>query len=141
MARLFIKLALAFLILAATGWLCRNWVFIYFISYKTDSVISTQLVENQQVAVFKPAASQSDSLIRSTLAETAAKLRFSFRNVASKPDEVEKTGRANCVGYSAFFKNLLEKKLAGLGVSPDFEIEHRRGRIPAILRVGELKVE
>ena len=129
MASFLKKTALALLVFFSIVWLGRNWLFNNLFSYKTDSVISAQLIENQSVVIKKPNVGEADSLLRATLEETSEKLQFSFEKCANDPAEIAKTGRANCIGYAAFFKNILEKKLAAVGFLADFRIEHRRGRL------------
>ena len=123
------KTALVLFAFFAVLWLVRNWLFNHFFSYKTDSVISAQLIDNQKVVAQKPTNFEANTILRAALKETSEKLRFSFEKCPNDPAEIAKTGRANCIGYSAFFKNILEKKLAEAGCLADFQTEHRRGRL------------
>ncbi len=76
-----------------------------------------------------PADSTNDvgACIDSALEETADALCFTTGHVRNDAASVLKTGKANCIGYSAVFKDRCEEQLQRVGLSDEWRVQRMRG--------------
>lgn len=70
-----------------------------------------------------------DQAIKTSLKETASRLRFSTGHVSSDAQRLYDGGPANCIGYSALFASLLEDQLRRSGLADRYEVEHVIGKL------------
>jgi len=61
------------------------------------------------------------------LEETADALCFTTGHVRNDAASVLKTGKANCIGYSAVFKDRCEEQLQRVGLSDEWRVQRMRG--------------
>ena len=88
------------------------------ISYKVLKVINKTTVSGKKTDNIR-------SILQNTLDETTSELSF---DLGSKTSEVYKTKKANCVGYTVFFNNLLVKKLKEKNIG-NIQISHVRAKV------------
>lgn len=67
--------------------------------------------------------------IDTALEETAEALSFTTGRVRNDAASALRTGKANCIGYSAVFKDRCEEKLARAGLSDEWRVRHMRGSL------------
>ncbi|MTB53658.1 hypothetical protein [Lewinella sp. W8] len=70
-----------------------------------------------------------DELIDQAQDLTAARLRFTFDQSDQDPESVWNNERANCIGYAALFRAILQEQLNDLGLSEDYTVEHHVGKL------------
>lgn len=87
-------------------------------SYKKLYTINKIRVSGKKITDIQP-------ILVSTLNQTTSELSF---NLKSRTSEMYKTKKANCVGYTIFFNNLLKKNLKNNGVG-NVEISHIRAKV------------
>ena len=88
------------------------------ISYKVLKVINKTTVSGKNTNNLR-------SILQNTLDETTSELSF---DLGSKTSEVYKTKKANCVGYTVFYNNLLVKKLKEKNIG-NVQISHVRAKV------------
>ncbi|MEM9834856.1 MAG: hypothetical protein AAF828_00050 [Bacteroidota bacterium] len=60
---------------------------------------------------------------------TAETLKFTTGKASANPDELVKTGQANCVGYAALFAAIAEVLIREKGLENQVEIQHKIGKL------------
>lgn len=70
-----------------------------------------------------------DSLAAFLLEMTSENLRFTFGKCPSDANGVLKSGTANCIGYAALFKGLMDFAIQKKGWSKKYECRHYVGKI------------
>jgi hypothetical protein len=70
-----------------------------------------------------------DELIDAALDSVAERLHFSTGKVSSDPDRLMNGGPANCIGYAALFKTILQKELSSTGHADAFAVEQVIGEL------------
>ena len=74
-------------------------------------------------------ALEIDELIDAALDTTAKCLHFSVGKVSSDPAILKHGGAANCIGYAALFKAILQKELSSSGHADTYVVEHVIGQL------------
>jgi len=69
------------------------------------------------------------NLIDAVLDTTAQRLHFSAGKVSNDPAMLGKDSAANCIGYAALFKAILQKELASTGQADAYDVEQVIGQL------------
>lgn len=85
-----------------------------------------QLKINQEIASSELDLEEIHSMALELTAET---LSFTFENVSSNPNDVCKSSKANCVGYSALYTSIVNVILAEQNLEHKFQVQHLRGHV------------
>lgn len=121
------------LVVAGTAFLFRERLFRAFFHFEglhERSPANAGLQASAQ-PLTPPAHSANDvgACIDAALEETADALSFTTGHVRNDAVSALKAGKANCIGYTAVFKDRCEVQLARAGVSDEWGVRHMRGSL------------
>ncbi|MCD1116028.1 hypothetical protein [Chryseobacterium turcicum] len=106
--------------------LFRSFLFNFLFSYK--------IIDERQVLKLEQKMSGENSIvvediIHDELNKTSSLLRFTFDKCDSEPNELLKSKKANCIGYSAFLAASINNKLHSNSLNNEWKARHKVGEI------------
>lgn len=121
------------LVLAGTAFLFRERLFRAFFHFEGlhEESLANAGVQASARPLTSPAHRTNDvgACIDTALEETADALSFTTGHVHNDAASALKTGKANCIGYSAVFKDRCEEQLGRTGLSVEWRVLHMRGSL------------
>lgn len=86
-----------------------------------EKVMGSWLTENENAKL--------NDLVDFALDMTINQLSFTFNKCSSNPNDLVKTGKANCIGYSSFFNSMMNYLLIKKQLNKRYECIHYVGKI------------
>ena len=101
-----------------------------------DRVFSYGIVKERKVYVLENnssigsgSADNIGELIQNSLKQTSSALKFSFGPCENDPNLLQRSGKANCIGYSALLAALLQAALNKHKLDKEWKVKHEVGEI------------
>ena len=113
------RLTLTLLIFGTIGFLCREWLYNQFVSYRSIGFRPTYVASNPKLINYLNSDSSKQKnpdihqIIKQSLSITSGKLNFTTGKNSNDPNKLITSRTAHCVGYASFFStacNYLLKK-------------------------------
>ncbi len=132
-----IKWAVVLFLVIGFTWVFREFLFQRFFCYKMTRVRDLNAGFNRQEPVTSLIKNEGDGMENSAdvtgmigyvLEFTDKHLAFSTRDTKIEPDDLLKHSKANCVGYAAFFKAVMDVIIESKGIK-SVEVYHVVGKV------------
>lgn len=112
----------------------RGWIFQKSISYtqigtrKEIKLQDEKLIAQLGLAIYKDSLSM-DEIIEIARTKTNENVAFTTEKSSKNPNEVLKTGSANCIGYAALFNSILNYFIKKQQLEHKFKANHVFGKV------------
>lgn len=127
----FLKIILAcFLLLLLTkNWLYRNTIHYTPIKERKSIQLTDQKLIKLLQNELKNTRITTDRIIQIASETTNQTLAFTFQKASANPNELAKTGKANCIGYSAMFNAIINFLITETNFENELSARHLVGKM------------